>query len=769
MKTLTQLMVSATALLALTSAWASTPLRAMHSSPVQAQIDGVIDEEVWQSATKVVIDNEYSPADNISSAIKATAYMYQDGETLFVAVEAYDPEPEQIRAIYRSRDTTKADDRIGIIIDTFNDQRSAYEFFLNPLGVQEDRIKDQIRDKLDRSWDAIWQGAGRIHENGYSVEFAIPFSELRFPQTDDAKTWGIEFLRFRPRGSQYKYATARKERGNKCFLCQIPKYHGFEKISASSTLELTPSIIVSQTDSRELVEPDDGLNYFDPKDSGDPDVEAGLDVRWAITQDNVLNVTINPDFSQVAADSDAITINSSFSPSFPEKRDFFLEGSDNFKSARMNLVHTRQIASPNYGVKFTGKQGPHNYGVLFGDDAETYITLPSSQGDEDVELENGSKVAIGRYRMDVGEQSNVGLIFTERRGDDYKNTVLSMDGTYQPNKEHKLTYQVAGSETDNPEEIREGELTDDSGLDCVLNPYHPDCIQDSRILEEEQSGLAYNAKYEFIQANYNLHVYYGDFDNEFRADLGNISQVGYDKFATGGRYKWYGKTGSPWTEWGVYGDWEKSTQQDGQKLEEEAELGVYLNGPKRWYAELEVKDGESFWNGQMYDETSYNLFNKLDPYKDLNIWANIRIGDTIDKSNSQPSDEKRFELGADWRIGTHVSAKAEVEYRTMDVDGGELYNVSKADVRINVQFDLAHSIRLVLKGTIVNKDQSLYEDEVLRKEKNFYSQLIYAYEPNPKTLCYIGYTDSRYEDEEVDDLVQDERTIFMKLSYAFQT
>lgn len=754
--------------MALAQASQPVALNNMHSAPVQAKIDGVLDEAVWQSATQVTIDNEYYPGDNLKSDIKATAYMYQDGESLFIGIEAYDPNPEEIRAIYRSRDTIKPDDRMGVIIDTFNDQRSAYEFFLNPLGVQEDRIKDQVRDKLDRSWNAIWSGAGQIHDQGYTLEFAIPFSELRFPHTESSMTWGIEFLRFRPRGSQNKYTSSPKVRGNKCFLCQIPKYHGFSGVDEANGFDVIPSMVVSRTDTRELVESDDEPNYFEDKESDGIEVEPGLDVRWAVTQDNVVSLTLNPDFSQVAADSEEITINSSFSASFPEKREFFLEGSDNFKGSRMNLVHTRQIAAPNYGLKFTGKQGQHNYGVLLADDEETYIILPGPQGDEEVELETASKVAIGRYRMDVGAQSNIGVIFTQRQSDDYKNTVASIDGTYQPSKEHKLTYQAAISETHNPDSIREEYLTDDYDVDCGLNPHDEDCIQDFRILTAEETGSAFSTRYEFIQPLYSAQAYYGFFDDNFRADLGNISQVGYEKIAIGGRRKWYGNSGSAWTEWGVFGDWDQSTQEDGQKLEEESEIYFYANGPKRLYARVGLKGRETYWNGEMYDESFLNLFGRIDATKNLVIWSEFQLGETIDKSNDQPADEMRFELGSDWRLGSHVAASAKIKYRTMDVAGGELFNVAQADVRVNVQFDLAHSLRLVLVGSSINKDESLYIDEVLSQNNNLSTQLIYAYEPNPKTLCYIGYADTNYEDEEVGRLVREERSIFMKLSYAFQ-
>lgn len=746
----------------------TTPLRDMHSAKVEATIDGVLDEPVWQAATKVAINNEYFPGDNIQAPVTTTAYIYQDGSSLFVAVRAFDPNPEEIRAIYRSRDTIRVDDRVGIIIDTFDDQRGAYEFFLNPLGVQGDQIKDGVRKTLNRSWDAIWSGAGQIDDQGYTLEFQIPFSELRFPDGEAAMNWGIEFLRFRPRGSQNKYSSHPKERGNSCFLCQIPRYHGFENLSQTGGLQVTPSMVVSRIDSRELFEHPELTNYFDERQQGDVEVEPGLDVRWGITQDNVVNLTINPDFSQVSADSDQISINSSFSPSFSENRDFFLEGQDSFKTSRLNLVHTRRIASPNYGLKFTGKYHQHNYGVLIADDDHTHIVLPGSQGNEEIELDSGSKLAIGRYRLDVGRQSNIGIMLNQRSADDYKNTVASIDGVYQPSKEHKFTYQGAISETKNPESLRLGELINGNGEDCALTPYHYDCVQDSRILTEQETGSALSLQYKFIQPLYELNAFYGVLDDNFRADLGNIGKVGYEKVALGGSRKWYGRSGSPWTQWGVFGDWDQSIQEDGQKLEEESEIHFYINGPKRLYAEFELKDVESYWNGAMYDEFFYSLSVAFDPLKELRVWSEYRVGETIDKANSQPADEVRYELGGNWRIGSHVSAKAIFKYRTMDVAGGELFNVTQGDIRLNVQFNLAHSLRLVVKGTSIKKDESLYLESVLSKEDNISTQLIYGYEPNPKTLCYIGYSDASYEDEEVGSLIQKERSFFMKLSYAFQ-
>lgn len=770
MKFLSSLILASTLLVPLVSASVQShqEMRSMHRADVQAKIDGVIDEEIWKYATRVVIDTETYPADNKKSQVKATAYMYENGESLFVAINAFDPKPSEIKAQYRSRDTIGSDDHIGIIIDTFNDHRNAFEFLLNPLGVQADRYRDEVRGSTDRAWNAIWYGAGQIHANGYSVEFEIPFSQFRFPDSPEAMAWGIEFYRAQPRNSYQQYSSSPKARGNNCYLCQVPKYHGFKELKPSSDFQITPSLVASRADEKDQLEDTETTQYSE-WNNGSLEVEPGLDVRWGITQDNVVNLTLNPDFSQVAADADQVSINSSFSPSFPEKRAFFLEGRDSFKTSRMNLVHTRRIASPGYGLKLTGKESQHNYGLLLADDEETHITLPSSQGNVTEELASESKIAIGRYRLDVGEQSNVGVLFTKRSAEDYKSQVASLDGVYQWNTANKLSYQLAFSETQNPLSLRKEALTDDAGQDCALNPTHQDCIQDTRILQANEQGSAFNMEYKFIQPNYDLKAQLMSFDQDFRADLGNVGRVGFDKVILGGARWWFGDQDDFLTKWGFWGDWDKTYQHDGVMLEEEVELYLYVNGPKLWHARFGTKGRETYWDGELYDELFLSFYSHFDPLKSLRVWTNLSFGDTIDRANSQEAEEMKFELGSNWRLGTHISGTAKVKYRNMDVAGGELFNVAQLDLRLNLQFNLDSSLRLVLKGSSVNKDQQLYTDEIDPKESNFSTQLIYAYEPNPKTLCYIGYADNSYQDDQLEEFVRKERSVFMKLSYAFQT
>ena len=126
----------------------------------------------------------------------------EDGSRLLVAFDARDPNPKSIRAYLRDSDTAWNDDFVGIVIDTFNDERRAFEFFANPLGVQMDAIQDDVNRFENTAWNAIWDSAGKITGNGYVVEIAIPFTQIRFPRSNGELVWGIDLLRFLPRNAR---------------------------------------------------------------------------------------------------------------------------------------------------------------------------------------------------------------------------------------------------------------------------------------------------------------------------------------------------------------------------------------------------------------------------------------------------------------------------------------------------------------------------------------------------------------------------------------
>ena len=162
-------------------------------------IDGAIDEPAWDDALTLELKYEVQPGENIPPPVRTQVLITYDEHRVLVAFRAFDPDPARIRARFRDRDHAWQDDWVGIVLDTFNDERRAYEFISNPLGVQTDAINDNVTNRYDIAWDAIWESAGRLTDFGYEVEIGIPFNQLRFQNLDGPQVWGVDAMRSYPR------------------------------------------------------------------------------------------------------------------------------------------------------------------------------------------------------------------------------------------------------------------------------------------------------------------------------------------------------------------------------------------------------------------------------------------------------------------------------------------------------------------------------------------------------------------------------------------
>jgi len=490
-------------------------------------IDGVINAQEWQQASQVELAYETNPGDNLPARVKTTAYMMEDGENIYFAFKADDPEPEKILAYLRDRDSIFRDDFVGVIIDTFNDERRGFEFFVNPLGVQGDLTRDDSRFNEDASWDAVWDSMGKVTEQGYVVEMSIPFREIRFPSGLDQQTWGIQFLRIYPRDSRMVFVDAKNDRNLDCSLCQANKLKGMPNLKMGQNVDVTPTLTSIKSEQR------------DPATSraweSTSDTEVGLDLRWAMSENWILNATLNPDFSQVEADAGQLDINTTFSLFYPEARPFFLDGADYFDTSN-RLVHTRNIADPDFGIKVTGKSNGQSAGVILAQDTSTSFLLPGSLGSNIAILDNfASDILIARYQKDVDDKSHLGALVTYRGKGDYSNQLTAVDGKYFFTEFDSLEFQYMRSESKNPLQIQ-----NDFGLDA------------------KQSDDALTLRFRRSKKNYGLRATYIDFGKDFRADLGFISKVDYKKLTLGGNYTWYGEKDSKWTRWGFFGDWDKT-------------------------------------------------------------------------------------------------------------------------------------------------------------------------------------------------------------------
>ena len=339
---------------------------------LELTIDGELNDLIWQQALDVPMNIVNSPWNNKPSPVSTNAKIVENGDYLYIAFIAQDPNPELIQGFLGDRDTRWFDDLVGFKLDTYNNRRLNYEFFVNPHGVQHDAIFNEMTVSKDPAWDGIWQSAGKITKDGYQVEIAIPYHILNFNDNDDVKTWAIELIRVYPRDTSLRISHIELDRNNPCWLCQTPEVVGFKNAKASKNIMLTPTLVASRSETREI---------FTPKTDweAENDIDTGLDLRWGINANTLLNVTLNPDFSNIETDSGQLSVNKTFSLFYDEKRQFFVENSEYF-SSNFDLVYTRNIADPEYGAKLTGTEGKHTYGAFMTNDTQTNIILPGNTG-----------------------------------------------------------------------------------------------------------------------------------------------------------------------------------------------------------------------------------------------------------------------------------------------------------------------------------------------------------------------------------------------------
>ena len=260
------------------------------------------------------------------------------------------------------------------MFDTFHDRRRAYEFQTTPLGVQWDAIyteasRDETGGNWDTSWDTVWDSRGKVTSRGFVVWMSIPFKSLRFPATKQQE-WGIILYRGIVRKNEDSFwpEISSRVEGR---LGQAATLYGLEGISPGRSIELIPYGIMRGFRSLDTRDP---YNPF--FQSAEAQGQAGMDAKFVIHDHFVLDLTANPDFSQVESEDPQITVNQRFEVYFPEKRPFFLENEDYFRTP-FDLFFTRNIQDPSAGIRLTGKEGPYSVGLMTSDDRAPGLAVPS--------------------------------------------------------------------------------------------------------------------------------------------------------------------------------------------------------------------------------------------------------------------------------------------------------------------------------------------------------------------------------------------------------
>ncbi|RLA37249.1 MAG: hypothetical protein DRR15_02495, partial [Gammaproteobacteria bacterium] len=692
----------------------------------------------WRKALKIDVNIETNPGENVPAKVKTVAYLMEDGVNLYIAFDARDPNPKAIRAFLRDRDSAYNDDFVGVVIDSYNDERRAFEFFSNPLGAQMDLTNDDVNHREDDSWNAIWDSAGKITESGYIVEMEIPLNQLRFPAADGKQTWGIDVLRMYPRDSRTRIGATPLDREVNCYLCQVGKIRGFENVEPGRDLEIVPTVTASKNDTL-----DDPL--VDSLQSGDMEAEAGLSIRWGITPDMTANLAINPDFSQIEADVAQLDVNNQFALFFPETRPFFLEGSDYF-STPIQAVFTRTVADPALGAKLTGKRGKNTYGAFATEDEITNLIFPGAFGSDSESLDISNTAFVGRYSRSFGEASSIGALMTARSGDSYHNYVGGLDARWKIDDHHELKAQVLKSDTEYPDQV-----ADD--FDQPTDAF---------------TGNAAQAEYNYNSRNWFAYARHEMRDKGFRADSGFVTRVDYDQQTLGLGHIWHGEEDDWWTRMRLNGDYDIAHDDQGRLLEKEIEGYFGINGPLQSYLEFGGLSRDVLFNDVLFHENKISLYTEMKPRGGLyfGIWA--RVGDQIDFDNTVLGDEIRLQPRVEWNANQNLLLRLQSSLVRLDSkEGPNIFDAQVHDLRATWQFSVRSFIRLSVQYQDVERNQDMYIGQVDAHTRDVGRQLLYSYKLNPQTVFFLGYSDGHVDEDDLESLTITDRTLFMKIGYAW--
>jgi hypothetical protein len=746
-------------------------------------IDGRLEDAVWAQAALLDGFTQFDPVEGSEASQRTEVMVIVDSDAIYFGIRAFDEDPSGIRATLAARDSyIFSDDYIRVVLDTFNDQRRAYVFTVNPLGVQHDGLWNEggggaghrggfssgsFGSPIDQNPDFLWDSEGNLTEWGYEAEIRIPFKSLRFPELDE-QSWGLQVERkIQRNGYTSSWAPITGNIANK--LTQTGTLTGLRNLDMGLFLELNPVLTGSRNGSV-----DDLGDFSHDSPTGD----FGFNATYGLTSNLTLDGTYNPDFSQVEADAGQVQVNERFALFFAEKRPFFLEGTEIFGLPKQ-LVYTRTIANPIAGGKMTGKVGGLNVGYL---------------GAVDQAFDDGGPdtyVNLVRVRGDLGASSTIGAVYTDRTIDagDF-NRVAGADARIQLGGRYTFTFMGAQSFTNN-----------------------------SSFLGRTDARMGY-ARVERAGRTFSINADFEDTQPDFDPGSGFFQRVGTAQATSRSSYNWYGSRGSlieqisPSVE--AKGYWDHDALWSGGGLEESefqastrfslrGNISLWVTASRRMY-EFQPEQYEGLFVGQTDGSfqpflPDQGLFGSLGNYSAfiwVNKWQRVRgnirysIGDApiFDRSFGvavEPARSYSTRLSFNLYPTRALAGEIGVTHSRLvrKRDGVEHSNAVIPRVRGQYQFSRALFFRGIVeygsqeRADLMDPVTGLplsYCDgtdcsaRAASVSNDFRVEGLIGYEPSPGTVFFLGYT-REMEDATAFGFENVRPTadgLFVKLSYRFR-
>ena len=702
--------------------------------------DGVVDSEEWSMAQIATNFNGSGTFQGKPSDLRTEARLFYDDKNIYVSFKAF-VDREDLRYTITKRDNLDdKDDRVWINIDAFDDESLTYGIGVSAGGV---KIDGRATYGFDKSLDLIYESKVSIFEDRYEVELVIPFSSLRYSLAP-IQTWRIDFGRGYTLVDDIRrnvYWTSRID-GIECQTCQLAFLKDIQPPKQQrGDIEFIPSVVAGVSDD------------FTTDTSTSSD-EASLFMKFPVSSVDLLEIALNPDFSQIESDdiqNDVNTVNALY---FQEKRPFFSQGAELFQfSAQrgyINLFYSRTINDPSIAAKYTGKIGQTSYGVISARDESSPLLLPFEENSTVVTMGKSTSNIIRAKRMIGGNGGSIGAILTNRIFDNAGDmTTAGLDFHLHPGSNIHITLHGTASihnESDNFEYVYDPSSTDypstfDSGkytktfdgekitgnaLGFAIN--YRDRTDDYGIVLRLRSpgfrtsnGFEKNNSTKWLKAGRGKTVYYENHPNLLKTNYG-IETI----------YK---------------------TNYNGLIKKQELSLSTssdLKNGDFfKVSAEFETENFRGYQFDNLY-EFEFGYRNQLN--SNLKLYNELQSRNIIVRNLDFPEKSDYYQVNSyvEYRVSDKSNFGVGVSYQRAE----DFYDGILLNARINNSFNS----KLTMRTKIQYSDFS----------NSWFIEPMITYQPNAFSALYFGVNDLlQTEDNIISSLTESKRQIFIKFQYLF--
>ena len=716
------------------------------------KLDGQLDDAIWSTATKITSFVQERPIEAAPASEATEVYLAYDSKQIYIGIHAHYTDTSIIRANRSDRDQISRDDIVTVFFDPFLDHQRGYGFSVNAFGVQGDSLLSggggggqgggpggggpggggpgggggggggggRRGGPGDPSWDALFYSAGRLVDDGWTAELAIPFKSLRYPAHRDGTPhrWGFQIQRdIQSKNESVVWAPVSRDVIG--FLAQMGTIEGMQQLSTSRNLEFLPTATSVNTQT---------LNTTTGVRGSGGVKEGGVGVKYGITSNLTLDFTYNPDFSQIESDRAQVEVNQRFPLFYPELRPFFLEGQEIFSiPGPVTLVHTRTIVDPRYGAKVTGKVGKTTVGFLVADDE-----APGKVDASDPAFGRSATNVYGRIRYDLYAESNIGLIMTDREFGDQHSRVGGLDSQFRLGRSQRLAFKaINSSQRDSTSTDRNGHLIDAN-------------------YRKEGRGLAYQ-------------TFYYEISPDFRTDSGFVTRTNQRQGGGNASYRWWPQNWiiNSGPRLNVSRDYEFSgTLQD-------TNLGVGWNTQfsRNIQVNLGTDRGMERYKEVDFDKVRYSAGFGINTSRKVSIGGFTNWGDQV-----------RYVTGPYQGKGRTANLFLTLRPRSRLQSELGLTTSSFTDVRTNTH---EFAIRIYRLLTTYQFTERLLLRNIIdynNYDRTLGGNILLTYRVNSGTALYVGYDDRYREGFKInsalypgnEDYTRTSRAIFAKLQYLFR-